>query len=279
MKADNISLLEKITNGDESAIDDIVKNKGNEYTITDNYKFIDIDEEDIFDTVVSEYKKLLKKGIKQDDIMIVTPMNVGEIGTYKINNYLQAELNPLKPNEMVHERRINGVKIMFHLGDRVINKKNDYSILTAEGYRQMTDDTNGLLSEDDVEHSTVLNGQIGTVVGVNKDGLTIKFDEELLFFNKLKINNLLLASALTAHGVQGSSTDYCINIFSEQHKRMLCKELIYVAETRLRKKQIDIGNLDAMLSGIAVSENAIRHTWEKELIENWRDNNDIKNIA
>lgn len=262
-----------VRNGRNFFNDDMVKNKGNEYTIADNYKFIDIDEENIFDTVVKEYKKLLSKGIKQDDIMIVTPMNVGEIGTYKINNFLQAELNPLKPNEMVHERRINGVKIMFHLGDRVINKKNDYSIMTAEGYRQMTDDVNGLLSEDDVEHSSVLNGQIGTVVGVNKDGLTIKFDEELLFFNKLKINNLLLASALTAHGVQGSSTDYCINIFSEQHKKMLCKELIYVAETRLRKKQIDIGNLDAMLNGIAVSENAIRHTWEKELIENWKDNN------
>lgn len=262
-----------VRNGRNFFNDDIVKNKENEYTIADNYKFIDIDEEDIFDTVVKEYKKLLDKGIKQDDIMIVTPMNVGDIGTYKINNYLQAELNPLKPNEMFHERKINGTKIMFHLGDRVINKKNDYSILTADGYRQLTDDTSGLLSEDDVEHSTVLNGQIGTIVGVEKDGLIIKFDEELLFFNKFKANNLLLAFSLTAHGVQGSSTDYCINIFSEKHKKMLCKELIYVAETRLRKKQIDIGNLDVMLSGIAISENAIRCTWERELIENWVDNN------
>jgi hypothetical protein len=41
----------------------------------------------------------------------------------------------------------------------------------------------------------------------------------------------------------------------------------------MRKKQIDIGNLDAFLYGIGVSENAVRKTWEKELIEKWRDNN------
>ena len=253
--------------------DDLVKEHDGVYTIGDNYKFMDIQEEDIFDTIISEYSKLLKKGVKQDDIMIITPQNVGEIGTYKINNYLQAELNPLKPNELFHERKINGNKIMFHLGDRVVNKKNDYSILTEEGYKQMTEDTNHLLSEDDVEHSMVLNGQIGKIVGVNKDGLMIKFDEEILFFNKLKVNNLLLAFSITTHSAQGSTIDNCINVVSDKHKRMLCKELLYVSDTRMRKKQIDIGSLDAFIYGIGVSENAVRKTWEKELIMNWRDNN------
>jgi ATP-dependent exoDNAse (exonuclease V) alpha subunit len=53
---------------------------------------------------------------------------------------------------------------------------------------------------------------------------------------------------------------------------MLCKELIYVAETRERKKQIDIGSISAFVDGIKVSENAIRNTWEKDLIKKWEDN-------
>lgn len=253
----------------------MVKNKENVYSVSDNYKFIDVETEDeIFEEVVKEYRKLIDKGIKRDDIMIATPMNVGTIGTYKINNYLQAEFNPPKPNEMVHERKVNGTKITFRVGDRVVNKKNDYKILTAEGYRQMQEDS--VLTEDDVEHSMVLNGQLGTIVEVNKDGLMIKFDEEILFFNKLKINNLLLGMTLSVHSLQGSTVDYCINIVSNTHKRMLCKELLYVADTRMRKKQIDIGNLDAFLYGIGVSENAVRKTWEKELIEKWSDNNGIK---
>ncbi len=255
--------------------DTMVKNKGNVYTVSDNYKFIDLqDEDEIFETVVKEYRKLLDKGIKRDDIMIATPMNVGAIGTYRINNYLQAELNPPRPNEMVHERKVNGVKITFRVGDRVVNKKNDYKILTAEGYRQMQDDTDHVLTEDDVDHSIVLNGQLGTIVEVNKDGLMIRFDEEILFFSKLKINNLLLGATLSVHSLQGSTVDYCINIVSNSHKRMLCKELLYVADTRMRKKQIDIGNLDAFIYGIGVSENAVRKTWEKELIEKWSDNNE-----
>ena len=42
---------------------------------------------------------------------------------------------------------------------------------------------------------------------------------------------------------------------------------------KMRKKQIDIGSLDAFIYGIGISENAVRKTWEKELIMNWRDNN------
>lgn len=252
--------------------EEMVKVEGNVYSISNNYKFVNVDEDEIFETVMQEYMKLLNKGVKQDDIMILTPMNKGECGTYKINNYIQAELNPLKPNEEVHERKINGTKIMFHNGDRVVNKKNDYNILTAEGYHNMKNDESGLLTEDDVEHSVVLNGQIGTIVSTNKDGLIIKFDEEMLFFDKLKVNNLLLANAITAHSAQGSTIDYCINILSIKHKRMLCKELIYVAETRERKKQIDIGSISAFIDGIKVSENAIRNTWERELIEKWEDN-------
>ena len=252
----------------------MVKNKGNVYTVSDNYKFIDLqDEDEIFDAVVKEYRGLLDKGVKREDIMIATPMNVGTIGTYRINNYIQAEFNPPRPNEMVHERKVNGTKITFRVGDRVVNKKNDYKILTAEGYRQMQDDTDHVLTEDDVDHSIVLNGQLGTIVEVNKDGLMIRFDEEILFFSKLKINNLLLGSALSIHSLQGSTVDYCINVVSNSHKRMLCKELLYVADTRMRKKQIDIGNLDAFIYGIGVSENAVRKTWEKELIEKWSDNN------
>lgn len=246
---------------------DMVKQKGNVYSISDNYKFINVDDGEIFDTIIHEYFALLKKGVKSKDIVIATPQNVGSIGTYAINNYLQAELNPVKPTDVVHTRRIGKTKIMFHVGDRVLNKKNNYKIPTFEGYNQMC--SNETLTSADVDKSMVLNGQTGVVVDANNDGLLIKFDEEILFFDKLNINNLLLAWACTVHSLQGSTVDYCINVVSNVHKRMLCKESLYVADTRERKKQIDIGSLDAFLYGISTSESAIRNTWEKELIEKW----------
>ncbi|MEG1621188.1 MAG: ATP-binding domain-containing protein, partial [Oscillospiraceae bacterium] len=134
--------------------------------------------------------------------------------------------------------------------DLVVNKKNDYNITTYDGYKQMQEEE--LLSEEDVESSIVLNGQVGTIVEVIKDGLIIKFDEELLFFNKLKIHKQLLGYAISTHSSQGSSVDYCISVVSEKHSKMLSKELLYVADTRAEERLVEIGDVETINNALRI---------------------------
>ena len=253
-----------IRNGKNFFTSDNVKEKGNTFSVSSNYKFIETSNEDLFDEVIRQYKGLISRGIKQDDILVMCPYNVSKIGNYAICNAIQEEFNPPKPNELTHKRKIGGTTIVFRKGDIVVNKKNNYNIPTEEGYNVLMSDS--MLTEEDVATSIVLNGQMGRIVQVVKEGLLIKFDEEILFFNKQNINNLLLGYSISTHSSQGSSAQYTISIVSDLCKRMLSKELIYVADTRCKKSHIDIGQQDAFLYALSHSDNQHRYTWLKEML-------------
>lgn len=253
-----------IRNGKNFFTSDNVKEKGNTFSVSSNYKFIETSNDDLFDEVIRQYKGLISHGIKQDDILVMCPYNVSKIGNYAICNAIQEEFNPPKPNELTHKRKIGGTTIVFRKGDIVVNKKNNYNIPTEEGYNILMSDS--MLTEEDVATSIVLNGQMGRIVQVVKEGLLIKFDEEILFFNKQNINNLLLGYSISTHSSQGSSAQYTISIVSDLCKRMLSKELIYVADTRCKKSHIDIGQQDAFLYALSHSDNQHRYTWLKEML-------------
>ena len=253
-----------IRNGKNFFTSDNVKEKGNTFSVSSNYKFIETSNDDLFDEVIRQYKGLISHGIKQDDILVMCPYNVSKIGNYAICNAIQEEFNPPKPNELTHKRKIGGTTIVFRKGDIVVNKKNNYNIPTEEGYNTLMSDS--MLTEEDVSTSIVLNGQMGRIVQVVKEGLLIKFDEEILFFNKQNINNLLLGYSISTHSSQGSSAQYTISIVSDLCKRMLSKELIYVADTRCKKSHIDIGQQDAFLYALSHSDNQHRYTWLKEML-------------
>ena len=95
----------------------------------------------------------------------------------------------------------------------------------------------------------------------------------LIFVNKGKINHMLLGYALTAHKLQGSTVNYTINIVSEQHSRMLNRNLEYVAITRSREKTICIGNIGAFDDCLRIEANDYRDTYLKDLLL------DIDNVA
>ena len=50
------------------------------------------------------------------------------------------------------------------------------------------------------------------------------------------------------------------------HKRMLNRNILYVADTRSKVKQIDIGSLTAFNSALLVDGTTERNTWLKELL-------------
>jgi exodeoxyribonuclease V alpha subunit len=251
---------------------EMVKHIGNNYMIGDNYKFIQTENDNIFQCVLNEYKKLLSKGIKQKDIMCLIPYNVGELGSYELNNKIQAEINPpTKDSENYMERTIGDTHIVFRENDIVINTKNDYRAISQIAYEKMQNDQ--MLGEDDVADSVIVNGQTGIVREVVKNGLIIQFDEDMIYMGRHKLNHLLLGYAISTHKSQGSSVDYTISVVSDYHKRMLSRGLLYVADTRCRKCHIDIGSIEAFENALRIVDNDLRSTWLKELLLK-EDNNE-----
>jgi exodeoxyribonuclease V alpha subunit len=244
--------------------DDFVKHNENtnEYTVSDNYKFIQTDE--VLETVVNEYKKLLQKGIKKENIMVLSPFNVGLFGTYAINNEIQQMINPILPNDKIQSRTVNKTKIVFKEGDLVINTKNDYESVKADSY-YANKDVEGI-SESDYETTAIVNGQMGIIREVVDKGLIIQFDEEMVYMNRNKLNHLLLGYAISCHKSQGSTIDYSINIVTNAHKNMLSRGLLYVATTRCRKSHIDIGDESAFQYALSVCDNDLRKTWLLDLM-------------
>lgn len=244
--------------------DDFVKHNENtnEYTVSDNYKFIQTDE--VLETVVNEYKKLLQKGIKKENIMVLSPFNVGLFGTYAINNEIQQMINPILPNDKIQSRTVNKTKIVFKEGDLVINTKNDYEAVKADSY-YANKDVEGI-SESDYETTAIVNGQMGIIREVVDKGLIIQFDEEMVYMNQNKLNHLLLGYAISCHKSQGSTIDYSINIVTNAHKNMLSRGLLYVATTRCRKSHIDIGDESAFQYALSVCDNDLRKTWLLDLM-------------
>lgn len=239
-----------------------VKVKGNIYNICGNYKFIQT--ENIFENVISEYKSLLKK-YKPNEIMILSAYNIGDCGTYKLNQTIEDEYNPPKANEKTLSYKINGVKINFRVGSRVVNTKNNYNALPLDSFKEIQK-SNGKLTEEDVRVTELFNGQIGVVAEVQDDYLVCQFDEELIVIDKHKLNTLLLARAISIHRSQGSEYKAVINIISPQQSRNLSKNLLYVSDTRAKEYHCDIGDRETFEKALLVDSVDTRKTWLKDLL-------------
>lgn len=244
-----------------------VTHKGDTYSIMGDWNFIEReDDEAITDEVVKQYTKLVNNGIKQEDILVLSAFNVASCGTYIINSKIQENFNPPKKGEKIFERKVNGFgKIVFRIGDRVINKKNNYNQLTYEGWKQI-EESNGILTSDDVETVPIFNGQRGVVVDVKDKVMVVRFEENLVVYDKLTIYNLLLGYAISTFAAQGQEAPYVINVVSTTQTRLMSKNLLYVADTRSKKKQIDIGSVKAYKDALLIDNVEERNTWLLDLL-------------
>ena len=243
-----------------------VKVDGNVYSVENNYKFIQTNKDDIFDELKKQYDMLLKKSIKPKDIMVLCPFNVGDCGNYKINNEIQANVNAPVPNEKIFLRDINGTKIVFREGSRVINKKNNYNALPLESYELIKNDELGIIKKEDVECTQIFNGQKGIVRSVDDEKMIIQFDEELIVFTKNDEKDLLLSYSQSTHSSQGSESKYVISIINPIHRRMLNRNLLYVADTRAKVLHIDIGDIKTFNEALLIDGNELRNTWLHEML-------------
>lgn len=220
-------------------------------TFTD-YKFIETDTL-VIKQIEQEYARLLADGYSKDDVLILSPFNKGDVGSLAINAAIQAKFNPNELSKVGHTA--NDTPIYFKVGDKVINKKNEYAMPLVD------DDT-----------AFVANGDIGTVMEIVPDEkepyMIVRYDCGDCIIDKAHIKNTLLAYAISIHSCQGSQAKAVIVVIDRSHVRMLSKNLMYTAVSRAQERLIIIGDIYAIKDGIKYSEELNRDTWLKRFLGN-----------
>ena len=229
-----------------------VRNGVNEHltdTFTD-YKFIETDTL-VIKQIEQEYARLLADGYSNDDVLILSPFNKGDVGSLAINAAIQAKFNPNELSKVGHT--VNDTPIYFKVGDKVINKKNEYAMPLVD------DDT-----------AFVANGDIGTVMEIVPDEkepyMIVRYDRRDCIVDKAHIKNTLLAYAISIHSCQGSQAKAVIVVIDRSHVRMLSRNLCYTAVSRAQERLILIGDEVAIKEGLKVQEEKERDTELKEML-------------
>ena len=218
-------------------------------TFTD-YKFIETDTL-VIKQIEQEYARLLADGYSKDDVLILSPFNKGDVGSLSINAAIQAKFNPNELSKVGHT--VNDTPIYFKVGDKVINKKNEYAMPLVD------DDT-----------AFVANGDIGTVMEIVPDEkepyMIVRYDCGDCIVDKAHIKNTLLAYAISIHSCQGSQAKAVIVVIDRSHVRMLSRNLCYTAVSRAQERLILIGDDAAIQEGLKVQEEKERDTELKEML-------------
>ena len=218
-------------------------------TFTD-YKFIETDTL-VIKQIEQEYARLLADGYSKDDVLILSPFNKGDVGSLTINAAIQAKFNPNELSKVGHT--VNDVPIYFKVGDKVINKKNEYAM-------PLVDD----------DSAFVANGDIGTVMEIVPDEkepyMIVRYDCGDCIVDKAHIKNTLLSYCVSIHSCQGSQAKAVIVVIDRSHVRMLSRNLCYTAVSRAQERLILIGDEAAIQEGLKVQEEKERNTELKEML-------------
>ena len=109
----------------------------------------------------------------------------------------------------------------FKVGDKVMHTKNNYEL-------------------------EVFNGEVGRVISVGKNTLTVDFGDREKIYSREEVSELELAYAMTIHKSQGSEYAIVINLVSNLHTYMLNRNLVYTAWTRAKERLYILGNEEAV---------------------------------
>lgn len=202
--------------------------------------------------VIDCYKRCLNKGYPMSDICILSPMREGELGTVELNKLIQARFNH---SDIFY--KVDGMNI-FKVGDRVMQTTNNYTL-------------------------EVFNGEIGDIeeIIVTNDNVSIKVNygmespkpgepavPKIVNYTKDEVKELVLAYCMTIHKSQGSEFSAVITLISDQHVRMLNRNLIYTAWTRAKKVVLNIGQRSALTESIKSMEHMSRNSRIIEKLHN-----------
>ncbi len=153
-------------------------------------------------------------GVEIDDVQVLAPMYRGPAGVNALNAALKEELNPANGRQAVAG---------FHIGDRVMQTRNDAEL-------------------------DVANGDVGQVVDLSASDGTIRiaFPRGEVTYDRKQARDLTPAWAVTVHKSQGGEWPVVVLVCDRSHHVMLWRNLIYTAVTRAQRALIVVGQSAAL---------------------------------
>jgi exodeoxyribonuclease V alpha subunit len=166
------------------------------------------------------------------DIQLLSPMHRGSVGVGKLNELLQARLNPPAPNMAEYQAGSR----LYRVGDKVLQLRNNYD-------------------------KDVFNGDVGFIEAINlEDGIaSIRFEERVIEYEVSDLDEVTLAYAMSIHKSQGSEYPIVVIPMLTQHYMLLQRNLLYTGITRAKRIVVLVGTRKAI--AIAVNNNRVDQRW------------------
>lgn len=221
-----------------------------------DYVFVDMRSDNIPQSVVALYRKLLDKGIAVENIQVITAKNIGTCGAVSLNNAIQKVANPNygSENHMIVQ------ETTYYENDLVIQKSNNYK---AKIYDESG---KGFDWDEEAETVFVANGETGVVQKIAPKFIVIKFGNILVRYDQDDMNSVGLGYAMTTHKSQGGSCDHVILCTSKSDVYMLNSNLLYTGLTRMKKKCYHLGEIRTVNLAIKKKADFNRRTFVKQLL-------------
>ena len=198
-----------------------------------DFFFIDAGDKEITEQIIKLCSERLPKYYKFDpvsDIQVLTPMKRSETGADNLNRVLQDALNK---NTLMLKRGATE----YRLKDKVMQIKNNYE-------------------------KQIYNGDIGYICDINATDkiLSVNFDNNIIEYDILELDELVLSYAITIHKSQGGEFPAVVMPFSFSHYVMLNRNLLYTAVTRAKKIVVIIGDGKSISYAVRNSDSRMRYT-------------------
>lgn len=215
------------------------------------------------DVIVASIVYLVQKKLppyveaKPLDIQVLTPMRKGLLGVERLNEVLQANLNP--PDKKKREKEyVNGI---YREGDKVMQIKNNY---------QLEWEIRGKYGIPVDKGVGVFNGDMGIIQEINvfAETMTVVFEDcRYVEYSFKQLDELELAYAITIHKSQGSEYPAVILPLLGGPKMLLSRNLLYTAVTRARKCVTVVGSDGTFEEMIHNKQERGRYTSLRQRIE------------
>jgi len=194
------------------------------------------------------------------DIQVLTPMRKGELGVERLNQVLQADLNP--PDKDKKEKVYN--QTIFREGDKVMQIKNNYQLPWEIKSKY------GITIESGMG---VFNGDAGIIKEINQfaEQMVVEYDENrLVTYSFTQLDELELSYAITIHKSQGSEYPAIILPILTGPRLLFNRNLLYTAVTRAKSCVNIVGSYEMVQQMIENVSEQTRYTSLAKRIEEMR---------